>query len=98
MKVVNNKPRDSITYGCAMAQVVSYLEGLGSTPRKSKWICGGQIVTGTGFIQVLQLSCTTNVSTLLHSYSFIYLQHLAVESVIKQHTSKTLLISLFEAV
>jgi len=76
----------SISYGCVMAQAVScHLEGLGSTPGKSTWICGGQIVTGTGFIRVLQFSCT--IPAKLHSYSFIYHQHLALESIIKQHTS-----------
>jgi len=89
MNVFNNKPLHIISYGCAMAQAVSYLEHLVSTPGKSTWSCVGQIVTGTGFIQVLQFSCTTLIYTMLHSYSFIYHQHLAVESIIKQHTSKT---------
>ena len=89
MKVFSNKPLHRITYGCAMTQAVSCKPFNLKAPGKSMWICGGQIVTGTGFIQVLRLSCTTLISTMFHSYSLIYLQHLAVESIIIQHNSQT---------
>jgi len=74
------------TYGCAMVQPVSCFEGLGSIGI-SMCICVGEIVTGTGFIQLLHLSSTTLKYTMLHSYSFIYHQHLAVEDTIKQLNS-----------
>ena len=88
------KPIHTITYGCVMAQAVSYKPfdvKVWVRSQVSPWgIRARQIGTGTGVIQVFQFSPAAVLPQMRHIHSFFNtdITVIAFDSVIKKHTSK----------